>query len=163
MAGLISSVDRRINKKSGNPWAIVTLEDLDASVEVLFFPKVYSLYTGELAGDVAVSVKGRLNERDGTVSIFAQDHDPARHLLSGLGIRATAGHRGASGQDHRWARGRAQTRAARSPRYHPGAPEAGAPGRNPLLIDLSEFSVEPSNSFMADIKSLLGAAALVSS
>jgi hypothetical protein len=32
-----------------------------------------------------------------------------------------------------------------------------------LLIDLSEFSVEPNSSFMADIKSLLGTMALVPS
>src|SRR6202007_1283961 len=42
VAGIIVSVDRRINKKSGNPWAIVTIEDLDAAVECLFFPKTYA-------------------------------------------------------------------------------------------------------------------------
>ncbi len=42
VAGIIVSVDRRINKKSGNPWAIVTIEDLDGAVECLFFPKTYT-------------------------------------------------------------------------------------------------------------------------
>ena len=46
LAGMISSLDRRVNKK-GEPWAICTIEDLDASIEVLFFPKSYSvLYAG---------------------------------------------------------------------------------------------------------------------
>ena len=76
VAGIIVSVDRRINKKSGSPWAIVTIEDLDASVELLFFPKVYGLYATELVEDAAVSVRGRINDRDGAVSVFAQDLTP---------------------------------------------------------------------------------------
>ena len=50
---------------------------------------------------------------------------------------------------------------------HPGSTRVHLklvrPGGNPLLIDLCEFGVEPSNSFVADIKSLLGAAAMVTS
>ncbi|HUK71537.1 MAG TPA: DNA polymerase III subunit alpha [Streptosporangiaceae bacterium] len=162
VAGLISSVDRRINKKSGNPWAIVTIEDLDGSIEVLFFPKVYSLYMGELAGDATVCVKGRLNERDGTVSIFAQDLTPLDISSAGPGTGpplVIALH-----QDKVSAVLAAELKHVLH--AHPGATRVHLklerPGRNPLLIDLSEFSVEPSNSFMADIKSLLGAAALVS-
>jgi len=158
VAGLISSVDRRINKKTGNPWAIVTIEDLDGSIEVLFFPKVYALYTGELAGDAVVSVAGRLSERDGTVSIFAQNMtllDVSAASAPPLVI--------ALRQD------RVTPQLAAELKHilhaHPGGTRVHLklvrPGRNPLLIDLCEFCVEPSNSFMADIKSLLGATALV--
>jgi DNA polymerase III subunit alpha len=73
VAGIISKVERRINKKSGDSWAIVTVEDLDAGVEVLFFPKVYQLYQQELEEDAAVSVRGRMNERDGAISVFGQE------------------------------------------------------------------------------------------
>jgi DNA polymerase-3 subunit alpha len=38
-----------------------------------------------------------------------------------------------------------------------------APGKSPRLLDLHDFPVEPTSSFMADIKSLLGAAALAPS
>ena len=156
-------MDRRINKKSGNPWAIVTLEDLDAAVEVLFFPKVYSLYTGELAGDTAASIKGRLNERDGTVSIFAQDLTPLD--ISSAGAVTGPPLVIAVHQDKITAGLAAELKHVLH--AHPGATRVHLklerPGRNPLLIDLSEFSVEPSNSFMADIKSLLGASALVAS
>ncbi|QVQ53112.1 DNA polymerase III subunit alpha [Spiractinospora alimapuensis] len=75
IAGMISKVERRTNK-AGNPWAIATVEDLDASVEVLFFPKAYPLYTHELLEDNAVTVKGRVNERDGTFSMFASELAP---------------------------------------------------------------------------------------
>jgi DNA polymerase III subunit alpha len=73
VSGIISKVDRRINKSSGASWAIVTVEDLDASVEVLFFPKSYPLYQNELVEDACVSVRGRMNERDGAISIFGQE------------------------------------------------------------------------------------------
>lgn len=72
IAGMITSVDRRVTKK-GDPWAIVTLEDLDASIEVLFFPAAYSLHAGSLMDDTALSVSGRLNERDGARNIYAQE------------------------------------------------------------------------------------------
>src|SRR5699024_3904000 len=72
ISGLISSVDKRVNK-AGNQWAIATVEDLDASMEVLFFPKTYPLYMEALLEDTAVTVKGRLNERDGTWSMFASE------------------------------------------------------------------------------------------
>ena len=70
IAGMISSVDRRVNKK-GDPWAIVTVEDLDASMEVLFFPRAYTEMYPELMPDSAVAVKGRVNLRDGRMSVFA--------------------------------------------------------------------------------------------
>ncbi len=67
---MISSVDRRVNKK-GEPWAIVTIEDLDAAMEVLFFPKSYSMMYEELIPDSAVAVKGRVNWREDKMSVFA--------------------------------------------------------------------------------------------
>jgi DNA polymerase-3 subunit alpha len=72
LSGLISAIDRRINKQ-GDPWAIVTLADRDASVDVLFFPKTYALVQHELVDDNVISVRGRLNERDGSISVFGQE------------------------------------------------------------------------------------------
>ncbi|GAB2668126.1 DNA polymerase III subunit alpha [Saccharopolyspora gloriosae] len=75
IAGMISGIQRRINK-NGSPWAIVTLEDLDASVEVLFFPKSYEMFADCLVEDTAIAVKGRINEREGAISVFASDALP---------------------------------------------------------------------------------------
>lgn len=75
IAGMISGIQRRINK-NGQPWAIVTLEDLDAGVEVLFFPKSYEMFADCLVEDTAIAVKGRINEREGTISVFASDAVP---------------------------------------------------------------------------------------
>jgi len=75
IAGMISGIQRRINK-NGQPWAIATVEDLDASVEVLFFPKSYEMFADCLVEDTAIAVKGRVNEREGAVSVFASDAVP---------------------------------------------------------------------------------------
>ena len=64
LAGMIAAVDRRVNKK-GESWAIVTIEDLDAAMEVLFFPKSYIEMGADLVPDTAVAVRGRVNWRDG--------------------------------------------------------------------------------------------------
>ena len=69
VAGMISSLERRVNK-NGEPWAIVTVEDLDAAVEVLFFAKSYSVFAPDLIEDSVVAVKGRVNWREGKMSIF---------------------------------------------------------------------------------------------
>jgi DNA polymerase-3 subunit alpha len=69
LSGMITTVDRRVDKK-GQPWAIVTVEDLDASMEVLFFAKSYSVLHEDLVPDSVVTVKGRVNWREDTMSVF---------------------------------------------------------------------------------------------
>ncbi|MEU4300529.1 DNA polymerase III subunit alpha [Kitasatospora aureofaciens] len=72
LSGLITGVDRRINK-AGNAWAIITLADRDGSVEVLFFPATYNLMADQMIEDNVISIRGRLNERDGSLSVFGQE------------------------------------------------------------------------------------------
>jgi DNA polymerase III subunit alpha len=159
VAGIIVSVDRRINKKSGSPWAIVTIEDLDASVEALFFPRVYEQFAAELTEDAAVAVHGRLNDRDGAISVFAQD-------LVILDLAAVR-HTGppvviALPEDRITPELTAELRHILQ--AHPGGTQVilrmERSGEGPLMMDLRDFPVQPSSSFMADIKGLLGAAAI---
>ncbi|MGH3899021.1 MAG: DNA polymerase III subunit alpha [Pseudonocardiaceae bacterium] len=75
MSGMITTIDRRVNKQ-GEPWAIVTLEDLDASIEVLFFAKSYSVQHEALVADTAVAVKGRVNWREDKMSVFGSEVVP---------------------------------------------------------------------------------------
>jgi len=73
IAGMISGLQKRISKQ-GAVWAIATVEDLDASVEVLFFAKTFELVGHQLAEDTVVAVKGRVNRRDsGATSIVGSD------------------------------------------------------------------------------------------
>jgi DNA polymerase-3 subunit alpha len=75
VSGMIATVDRRVNKQ-GEPWAIVTVEDLDASIEVLFFAKAYSILHENLVADAAVAIKGRVNWREDKMSVFGMDVIP---------------------------------------------------------------------------------------
>ncbi|TVT29893.1 DNA polymerase III subunit alpha [Amycolatopsis rhizosphaerae] len=69
VSGLITALERRVNKK-GEPWAICTVEDMDAALEVLFFPKSYAMFSTDLVEDNAVLVKGRVNWREDKMSVF---------------------------------------------------------------------------------------------
>ncbi|RSM84725.1 DNA polymerase III subunit alpha [Kibdelosporangium aridum] len=72
VAGMISALERRVTKK-GESWAIAVVEDLDAAVEVLFFPKSYSVLAAELVEDSVVLVKGRVNWREDKMAVFGAD------------------------------------------------------------------------------------------
>jgi len=72
IAGMITSVTRKTTKR-GDIWAVVTVEDLEASIEVLLFPKAYDLVSTVLAEDTVVRVKGRVKADDESVSITGQE------------------------------------------------------------------------------------------
>ena len=55
LAGLITNVDRRMSKK-GNPWAIVTIEDMESSIQCMMFGKVYEAAAADLAVDTVVQM-----------------------------------------------------------------------------------------------------------
>ncbi|QRZ60928.1 DNA polymerase III subunit alpha [Rothia sp. ZJ932] len=74
VAGMITSVSRRIAKASGNPYARIELEDRTGSIEIMFFGKVYGPYSNALIEDQICTIKGRLQRRDdGSVTISAQE------------------------------------------------------------------------------------------
>ena len=60
ICGLITAVTRKITK-TGNAWAIVTVEDLEGAIDVLLFPSDYQLASTLLLEDTVVAVQGRLD------------------------------------------------------------------------------------------------------
>ena len=74
IAGLITNVDRRVSRK-GNPWAIVTLEDMESSIQCMFFGKVYEANAQEMAIDQVVRIRGQVEVRDETVSLRATEFE----------------------------------------------------------------------------------------
>ena len=63
VGGLVTNVARKVTKR-GDTWAIVSLEDLDASVEVMVFPKAYSLMGPYCSQDAVLLVRGRVDLSD---------------------------------------------------------------------------------------------------
>ncbi len=63
VGGLITSVQRKVTKQ-GNVWAIATLEDLEASIDVMVFPATYQLVGPPVVPDAVLLVKGRLDKSE---------------------------------------------------------------------------------------------------
>ncbi|HEY5134501.1 MAG TPA: DNA polymerase III subunit alpha [Candidatus Nanopelagicales bacterium] len=63
VGGLVTSVQRKVTKQ-GNVWAIATLEDLEASVDVMIFPATYQLVGPHVVPDAVLLVKGRVGKSD---------------------------------------------------------------------------------------------------
>ena len=63
IGGLITSVQRKTTKQ-GSTWAIITLEDLEGSVEIMVFPQTYLPVSTSLVEDVVVVVRGRVDRSD---------------------------------------------------------------------------------------------------
>jgi hypothetical protein len=68
LAGLISALERRVNA-NGEPWAIVTLQDLGAAIRVLFAPADYTSWAVDLVEGAPVVITGRASQREDTVVV----------------------------------------------------------------------------------------------
>jgi len=89
LAGLLGSIERKTNKK-GELWASAVLEDLDGSIEVLFFAKAYRKVAIDLAEDLVVSVHGRVNRRDNGVTLFGDELTVLKSQPEAHGVQPVA-------------------------------------------------------------------------
>ena len=64
LGGLISSVQFKTTKRSGDRWAIVSLEDLEGVVEVMVWPNTFTKVATLLNEDAIVLMKVRIEKRD---------------------------------------------------------------------------------------------------
>ncbi len=72
LAGLITGLQRKVTKRGGS-WAIATLEDLEGVIDVMVFPQTYQLVATQLAEDVVVVVRGRLDKREDVPRLVAME------------------------------------------------------------------------------------------
>ncbi|MDO5678633.1 MAG: OB-fold nucleic acid binding domain-containing protein, partial [Propionibacteriaceae bacterium] len=70
VCGIITQVQRR-QTKQGRAWASITVEDTEASINVLLFPSVFEGLPNELTLDSIVRVEGRADVHDGVVELRA--------------------------------------------------------------------------------------------
>ena len=63
LGGLITTVQRKTTKQ-GSSWAIVNLEDLEGSVEVMVFPQSYNQVSTLLIEDAVIIVRARVDRSD---------------------------------------------------------------------------------------------------
>lgn len=156
IAGLVTTVQRKMSKQ-GNPWASATVEDLDGSIDVMFFGEAYLAYSAVLAEDQVVVVKGRIRRRDDSMSLQAMEvtlpdlsvSDEAPLFVTIAASRCTEP---------------IVEKIAEILGTHPGKSEVRIrvtmPGRTTVVRLADEFRVERNPALSAELKALLGAASL---
>ena len=158
IAGMITNVTRKTTKR-GDLWAVITVEDLQASIEVLLFPKAYEAVSTVLANDTVVKVKGRVKVDDEAVTLNAVELSlpdlldaPAGPVVISLpAVRCTPP---------------VVERLREVLAAHPGMTEVrlrllGSGKITVMKLD-EQLRVMPSQELMADLKALLGPSCLVS-
>jgi DNA polymerase-3 subunit alpha len=76
IGGLIAAVQHGFSKKSGKPYSMVTLEDLEGSVQVLVMNENYDKFRPLLEVNKAILVVGEVNTGDDKPKIFPQEIMP---------------------------------------------------------------------------------------
>lgn len=70
IGGLVTGIQRKVTRQ-GASWAIVTIEDLEGSIEALFFANTYTQYALTLTEDRVVVVRGRVDRREDQIRFTA--------------------------------------------------------------------------------------------
>ncbi len=71
VAGLVTSVQHRTARNSGNQYGLVQVEDFGGEITVLFLGKTYQEFAPALVGDSIVVVRGRVSLRDDGMNLHA--------------------------------------------------------------------------------------------
>ncbi|WP_440711413.1 DNA polymerase III subunit alpha [Herbiconiux sp. YIM B11900] len=71
VAGLITSVQHRVAKNSGNQYGMITVEDFNGEITAMFMGKTYQEFGPALTNDAIVVVRGRVSLRDDGMNLHA--------------------------------------------------------------------------------------------
>ena len=71
IAGLITSVQHRTARNSGNQYGLITVEDFAGEITVMFLGKAYQEFSPALTNDAIVVVRGRVGVRDDGMNLHA--------------------------------------------------------------------------------------------
>ena len=149
VGGLVTSLQRKWTKK-GDLMAVFVLEDLQASIEVMVFPKTMQQYGHLLTDDAVVCLKARIDGRDDTPKLMAMEIQIFEPITDGappVRIRLTpnalsepllAGLKGLLSE-------------------HPGESQVFLHLGEQQIVRLpDEFNVDASNGLVAELRVLLG-------
>ena len=158
VAGLITSVVRKTTKKS-EPYAVVTVEDLEGALPVMVFPAAYQISSTVLVEDSVVLVKGRVRrESDDALKLMALEvsvPDLSKSAARGPVVISVPTLRVTQPVVDQLKEVLAT---------HPGAAEVHlrlqSAGRTMVMKLDERLRVTPTPALMADLKALLGPACL---
>ena len=152
IGGLITQIQRKVSRR-GDSWAIVTVEDLEGAVDVMFFANSYTQHSMNLMEDRIVVIRGRVDKREEQVKVMALDMSlpdislaPTGPLIISMDtVRCTPP---------------VVDRIKEILRSHPGKREVHLKlddGRKSLVMKIGDdLRVTASPSLSADLKAILG-------
>ncbi len=93
IGGIVAGLDVKITRQK-QAMAIIQLEDMDGSVEVVAYPEEFQRYRDCILKDVPLLVCGEVSMRDGKPKLTVQElyplQDAPRHFAERLGVHLTA-------------------------------------------------------------------------
>jgi DNA polymerase-3 subunit alpha len=145
-----------VNKR-GDIYAIVTIEDLEGSIEVMMFSSAYQLAAHLLTNDAIILMKGRLRRRDDRVELSGSDvsvpdltQGPSGPVVITMPVNRCTPPLVEQLRDVL--------------KSHPGMTEVQlrlqASRKTTVMRIGDRFRVTPTSSLMADLKALLGPSCL---
>lgn len=73
VAGALTQIDRKFTKKDGKPFAVIWLEDLTGTLEIVLWPETYAEVADRLTTGRVVAVRGSLDTRGEVLRAIAQN------------------------------------------------------------------------------------------
>jgi DNA polymerase-3 subunit alpha len=155
VAGIISSI-KALTTKKGDAMVFLRLDDVTGGAEVVVFSSVYATVRPLLEVDRIVVVKGRIDHKEGEVKLLAQEVSAFEAVAERREVRLKVDAR-------RVKSGIVRDLAALVGEY---------PGDSPVIVSLEtsfgprtlqfgpKFRVQPDTDFFAEVKALLGEAAV---
>jgi DNA-directed DNA polymerase III PolC len=149
VGGLVTSLQRKWTKK-GDLMAVFVLEDLQASIEVMVFPKTMQQYGHLLNDDAIVCVKARVDGRDDQPKLMAMEIQIFEPITDGAPpVRINVSPNALSEHLLGGLKGLL--------REHPGESQVFLHlGERQIVRLPDEFNVDASNGLVAELRVLLG-------
>ena len=82
IAGSLKSVEKKFTKKDGKPFAVIVIEDLSGSLEVMIWNETFVKSQALLVAESIVSISGRLDLRGESVRFVANEVKPLKKPLA---------------------------------------------------------------------------------
>lgn len=158
LGGLVTSVQRKTTKK-GSAWAVITLEDLEGTLELMVFPQSYASFGSLLVEDSILVVRARIdrNDDDGLRAVALEISAPDLSGAPSGPVRLSL----AASRCVPPLVARLKSILAE----HPGTTEVqlhltGGTTTTVMKLD-DQYRVTPTPSLFGDLKALLGASCLM--
>ncbi len=154
ICGIVSSLDVKVTRHK-QTMAVMQIEDMEGSVEVVAFPEEFQRYRNAIAKDVPVLVCGEVSLRDGYPKVTVQElyplQDAPRHFAERLGIHLTA----------QTANTQTLGKIRKLLEQHPGVTPVvlcvNLPTNEKIFIEADRsLKVTPTETLLSDLKEILG-------